>query len=61
MNFDVWKVTDELVVQALAETRKEAPAASEHDVAHENLTHVRVTCRERLRDQCGDSAREVWI
>ncbi len=61
MNLDVREVTDELVVQPLAETRKEAPAPGKHDVAHEDLTHVRVTCHERLRDQCGDSAREVWI
>jgi hypothetical protein len=57
----VREVADELVAQALAETREEAPATGKHDVAHEDLAHVWVTSRECLRDQCGDSAREVWI
>lgn len=61
MNLDVREVAHQLVVQALAEAREEAPAASKHDVAHEDLAHVWVTCHERLRDQCGDSAREVGI
>jgi hypothetical protein len=51
MNFDVREVAHELVAQALAETREEAPAAGKHDVAHEDLAHVWVTRRERLRDQ----------
>ena len=61
VDFDVREVTYELIVEAFAETRKEAPAAGKHDIAHEDLTHVWVTCRESLRDKCGDSAREVWI
>jgi len=61
MNFDVREVADELVVQALAKTCKEAPAAGEHDVAHEDLAHLEIARAERLRDQRGDCAREMWI
>lgn len=61
MNFNVREVTHQLVVQALAETREETPSASKYDVAHEDLAHVWVTRRERLRDQRGDSAREMGI
>jgi hypothetical protein len=61
MNFNVREVAHKLVVQALAEAREETPAAGKHDVAHEDLAHVWVTRRERLRDQRGDSAREMGI
>jgi len=61
MNFDMRKVADELVVQALAKTRQEAAAAGEHDVAHEDLAHVGIARSERLRDQRWDCAREMWI
>lgn len=61
MNFDVREVSHEFVVQALAQAREEAPAASEDDIAHEDLAHVRVARRQRLRDQRWDRAREVWI
>jgi len=61
VNFNVREVAHELVVQTLAEAGEETPAASKHDVAHEDLAHVWVTRGERLRDQRGDSAREVWI
>jgi hypothetical protein len=61
MNFDVREVSHEFVVQALAQTREEAPAAGEDDIAHEDLAHVGVARSERLRDQRWDRAREVWI
>jgi len=61
MNFDVWEVSHELVVQALAQASEEAPAAGEDDIAHEDLAHVGVARRERLRDQRWDRAWEVWI
>jgi len=61
VNFDVREVTYELIVEALAEARKEAPAAGENDVAHEDLAHVGIARCERLRDQSRDRTREVWI
>jgi hypothetical protein len=61
VDFDVREVAYELVVEALAQAREEAPAAGKNDVTHEDLAHVRITRRECLRDQRRDRAREVWI
>jgi len=61
MDFDVREVSHEFVVQALAQAREEAPATREDDIAHEDLAHVGVARRERLRDQRWDRAWEVWI
>lgn len=61
MDFDVREVSHEFVVQALAQTSEEAPATGEDDVAHQDLAHVGVARRERLRDQRWDRSWEVWI
>ena len=61
VDFDVREVTYELIVEALAEAREEAPATGKDDVAHEDLAHVGIARCERLRDQGRDSTREVWI
>ena len=61
MNFDVREVSHEFVGQALTQAREEAPAASEDDIAHEDLAHVGVARGERLRDQRWNRTWEVWI
>ena len=50
VDFHVREVAHELVVEALSEAGEQTPTSGEHNVAHEYLAHVWVTCCERLRD-----------
>ena len=55
------KVARELVGEAVAEAREEAPAAGEHDVAHEYLAQLRLARAQRLGDELRDRLGQVRV
>jgi hypothetical protein len=47
----VREVSTQLVTKSFAETSEQATATGQYDIAHENLTQIRVTGTERFTDQ----------
>jgi hypothetical protein len=47
----VREISAQLVIESISEAGEQTPSACQYDIAHENLTQIRVTSTERFADQ----------